>query len=125
MAKQLANVLVSSGIVVESDLCPKVRELVRRELNSEMSQNGFLDSDPQGTTGSRNTLARDEQSVRDFADDWGRDFVTKEIKTIRQDRRKLELECILVFRLFAVEHKDGRFAAPLRPVDVLVETQFR
>ena len=66
-------------------------------------------------------LRVDKDIIRALADNGRCSLVAIGIEAIRQHLGQLELERHLVLGLVARDHHKGRFAATLRPMDMLLE----
>ena len=88
-----------------------------------MPQNGLLDGDLNRSLGSRLAPQGDEHRIGTLADHRGGNLVAIDLEAVGEHRRNLELEWDIILGFVAPECEECRFAAPLRPVQMLVEGQ--
>ena len=123
VAEELPKRFVGPGISVVVDFRRYVPELVTCQLDTDMSEHALLDSQPDRPESSRLAFAGNEQGVWAPADHCRRNLIAKRIEPVGKRGRKLKLERALILRLLHPNNEKRRFAAPLRPMQVLAELQ--
>ena len=121
MAEQLPDQFVRARICVEGNLGGQMAELMRSNFHSQVPQNSLLDRTLYCLF--RFALKGDKHRIGAHADHRRGDLVPIDMETVGEGGGKLDLEDDIVLGFVGPECEECRLAAPLRPMQMLVELQ--